>query len=155
MRAQVRRTTWTGRRLFRLYPGERHKVDFLIGSARGELAEARHRSHRRYCVRLPLEWRPFGAVEMQRGVAEDLSASGVRIVTEFGPIKVGARGVVRLRVLDQDLVITGAVRYVQFTSWDEMALGVVFEHRASGEQRSLRCLLHSFAAKGRVFVDQS
>lgn len=155
LRARVRRNTWTGRRLFRLYPGERRKIDFLVGTARGELAAVRHRSHRRYCVRLPLSWRPFGAIEMHSGVAEDLSATGVRLVTAFGPIKVGERAVVRLQLLDQDIVITGAVRYVQFTTWDEMALGVVFAHRASGEQRSLRCLLHSFAAKGMVFVDQS
>lgn len=156
LRARAARRTRSGLRVFRFHELERAKVMFLVSSARGDTGKVRRRSHRRYCVRLPVRWRPFGSRDMHPGVAEDLSAAGVRIVTPVLPIDVGEQVVVRVRAdaVAQELVLTGEVRHVDVTSKDEVALGVVFEHRASGEQRNLRCLLHAFAAKGVVLLDK-
>jgi hypothetical protein len=155
LRATAARKTRAGMRVFRFHDIERAKVMFLVSSARGDTGEVRRRSHRRYCVRLPVRWRPFGSREMHPGVAEDLSAAGVRIVAPVMPIEVGEQVVVRVRAdaVAQELVLTGEVRHVEVSSLDEVALGVVFEHRSSGEQRNLRCLLHAFAAKGVVLLD--
>jgi len=154
LRAQALRATIPGLLGFRFHRFERAKMMFLVSSARGDTGEVRRRSHRRYCVRLPVRWRPFGSREMYSGVAEDLSASGVRIVSPFRVIDVGEQVVVRVQAdaVAQELVLTGVVRHVHLKTLDEVALGVIFEHRSSGEQRNLRCLLHAFAAKGVVLL---
>jgi len=155
LRAEARKTTWTGRRVFRLLDGERSKMRFMIRMATGRGPAPAIRVHRRYCVRLPVEWRPFGAREMMTGMAEDISVGGVRIVGAFFPIAVRDQVVVRMRAESaaQDLILTGVVRHVNLPSEHEMALGIMFQHRSSGEQRSLRRLLHVFAAKGVVILD--
>jgi hypothetical protein len=156
MRARAQRCAIPEIRVFRIYPFEQAKMEFLVASAHGDTGEVQRRSHRRYCVRLPVRWRPFGSRDMHAGVAEDLSASGVRIVSPFLVIDVGERVVVRIQAdaVAQELVLTGTVRHVHLKTLDELALGVIFEHRSSGEQRNLRCLLHAFAAKGLVLFDE-
>src|SRR5512142_3117648 len=48
----------------RLHEDETAARDFLVGIARGEPLHYHLRKQRRYCVRLPLSWRAFGATLM-------------------------------------------------------------------------------------------
>jgi hypothetical protein len=136
----------------KLHPDETKARDFLLRIARGEAVEYFVREHRRYCVRLPLGWRTFGAIYMTDGVAEDLSKGGVLVATRAVPPAVGEQVALRLRTSGQDLVVTGVVRHCRRRSHDS-AFGVQFECRSSGEQRRLRRLLRVFAARGVVILE--
>lgn len=57
----------------RLHADETAARDFLVAMARGDALHYHLRQQRRYCVRLPLAWRSFGATTMIEGVAADLS----------------------------------------------------------------------------------
>ncbi len=46
----------------KLHPDETAARDFLLSLARAEAVDYSVRMHERYCVRLPLGWRAFGAV---------------------------------------------------------------------------------------------
>jgi hypothetical protein len=151
MRARVSR-----RRLgivAKLHPDEQKARDFLLRVARGESVQYFERSHRRYCVRLPLGWRAFGAIYMTDGSAEDLSTGGVLVATRATTPAVGEQVALRLRTAGQDLVVTGVVRHCRVRSYDSV-FGVQFECRSSGEQRRLRRLLRFFAARGVVILER-
>jgi hypothetical protein len=120
--------------------------------AEGDAVHYHLRRHRRYCVRLPLGWRPFGSLTMIDGVAADLSAGGVLVTTRAPPPPVGEPVALRLRTAGQDLVVTGEVRHSRRRS-DDAAFGVEFVYRSSGEQRRLRHLLRAFAARGVVILE--
>jgi hypothetical protein len=138
----------------KLHADETKARDFLLRIARGETVEYFVRSHRRYCVRLPLGWRAFGAIYMTDGIAEDLSAGGVLVATKTAAPAVGEQVALRLRTSGQDLVVTGVVRHCRRRSHDSV-FGVQFECRSSGEQRRLRRLLRVFAARGVVILERS
>ncbi len=156
IRARARRRLF-GRLQLRFDEDEAPKRDFLLRMARGAAPSTiAVRKHRRFCVRLPLEWRRFGGRDLLAGVAEDLSSGGVLITSTWQAIGVGDRVAVRLRTQrEQDLVLTGRVRHVATRDAGERAFGVQFEYRSSGEQRALRSLLRVFAAKGVVLIDPS
>lgn len=156
LRAHAHRRMF-GRLLLRFDADETHKRDFLLRMARGAAPQSiAVRKHRRFCVRLPLEWRRFGGRDLLAGVAEDLSAGGVLITSTWQTIAVGDRVAVRLRTQkEQDLVVTGRVRHVATRDAGERSFGVQFEYRSSGEQRALRSLLRVFAARGVVLIDPS
>ena len=153
LRAQLRRS-WTGRKVFRLLPRERAKMRFLIDLAAGCATIPARRVYHRYCIRLPVQWRPFGDREMLAGIAEDLSAGGVRIASAQTSLAVGDPVVVRLATAAtaQDLILTGVVRHLHAAD-GQMVVGVMFQHRSSGEQRDLRRLIHVFSARGVLLVD--
>jgi hypothetical protein len=138
----------------KLHPDETKARDFLLRLARHESVDYFARAHRRYCVRLPLGWRAFGAIYMTDGIAEDLSAGGVRVATKTAAPPVGEQVALRLRTAGQDLVVTGVVRHARVRSHDSV-FGVQFECRSSGEQRRLRRLLRVFAARGVVILERS
>jgi hypothetical protein len=149
MRARVSR-----RRLgivAKLHPDELKARDFLLRMARAEAVHYFVREHRRYCVRLPLGWRAFGAIYMTDGIAEDLSTGGVLVATHAETPAVADQVALRLRTSGQDLVVTGVVRHRRRRSHDNV-FGVQFECRSSGEQRRLRRLLRVFAARGVVIL---
>ena len=134
--------------------GESHKIRFLINAAGGAPMSIHLRKQPRYCVRLPIQWRPFGSHRMRPGVAEDLSIGGMLIVTSIDTVAVGERIVVRL-VADTsglELVVTGLVRHVTERGSGRRAIGLMFELRASGELRELRRLLRVFGDKGLVLI---
>jgi hypothetical protein len=155
VRARVKRRLF-GRLHLRFDEDEAPKRDFLLRMARGAApATIAVRKHRRFCVRLPLEWRRFGGRDLLAGVAEDLSSGGVLIASRQ-TITVGERVAVRLRTQrEQDMVLTGRVRHVAARDAGDRAFGVQFEYRSSGEQRALRSLLRVFAARGVVLIDPS
>lgn len=133
---------------------ESNKMRFLINAAGGAGMEIHPRKKRRYCVRLPVQWRPFGSRRMRPGVVEDLSVGGMLIVTPVDTVEPGERLVVRL-VADtagHELVVTGVVRHVTERASGRRAIGVMFELRASGELRELRRLLRVFGDKGLVLL---
>lgn len=134
--------------------GESNKMRFLINAAGGAPMEIHPRKKRRYCVRLPVQWRPFGSRRMRPGVVEDLSVGGMLIVTALDAVDTGERLVVRL-VADKagrELVVTGVVRHVTERASGHRAIGLMFELRASGELRELRRLLRVFGDKGLVLL---
>jgi len=137
----------------RLHADERHVRDFLLHVARGLPAEFHRRAHRRYCVRIAVQWRVFGDTKLVNATAEDLSAGGMLIATPVAP-PVGERVGMRLlaQAAAQDLVVTGRVMHVRRRAVDQV-FGVRFEYRSSGEQRDLRRLLRAFAARGVVILE--
>jgi hypothetical protein len=154
VRAHAKRRLF-GRLHLRFDEDEAPKRDFLLRMARGAAPSTiAVRKHRRFCVRLPLEWRRFGGRDLLSGVAEDLSSGGVLIISRGQAISVGDRVAVRLRTQrEHDLVLTGRVRHATTRGPSERAFGVQFEYRSSGEARALRSLLRVFAAKGVVLID--
>ncbi len=137
----------------RLHPDETAARDFLVHLARGDALHYHLRRHRRYCVRLPLSWRPFGSVTMIEGLAADLSAGGLLITTRSAAPPVGEHVAIRLRTPQQDLVVTGEVRHSRARKHDS-AFGLQFLYRSTGEQRRLRGLLRAFAARGVVILER-
>jgi hypothetical protein len=137
----------------RLHEDETAARDFLVHLARGDALAYHLRRHRRYCVRLPLSWRPFGGALMIEGLAADLSAGGVLITTRASAPPLGEPVAIRLRTPQQDLVVTGEVRHRRARKHDS-AFGVQFRYRSTGEQRRLRGLLRAFAARGLVILDR-
>jgi hypothetical protein len=137
----------------RLHEDEQRARAFLVRMAQGDSVYYHLRRHRRYCVRLPLSWRPFGSLTMIDGLAADLSAGGLLVTTAAKPPPVGEQVALRLRTPQQDLVVTGEVRHSRARSSDA-AFGVQFLYRSSGEQRRLRGLLRAFAARGVVILER-
>ena len=138
----------------RLHEDETAARDFLVAMARGDALRYHLRKQRRYCVRLPLSWRPFGSVLMIDGLAADLSTGGLLITTRAAAPPVGEHVAIRLRTPQQDLVVTGEVRHSRARAHDS-AFGVRFLYRSTGEQRRLRGLLRAFAARGVVILARS
>ena len=137
----------------RLHEDETAARDFLVAMARGDALRIHLRRQRRYCVRLPLQWRPFGSVLMIDGVAADLSTGGMLVTTRGAAPPVGEQIAIRLRTPQQDLVVTGEVRHSRPRKHDS-AFGVRFLYRSTGEQRRLRGLLRAFAARGVVILER-
>ena len=135
----------------RLHEDETAARDFLLHMARGDALVYHLRKQRRYCVRLPLAWRPFGATTMIEGIAADVSTGGVLVTTRAAPPPVGEQVALRLRTPQQDLVVTGEVRHSRVRKSDS-AFGVKFLYRSTGEQRRLRGLLRAFGARGVVIL---
>jgi hypothetical protein len=154
-RAVVQRRWFGGNLILRLEADELAKRDFLLRMAAQPSCDVAARLHRRFCVRLPLQWRRFGDTTLAAGVAEDLSAGGVLIHTEIAAPTEGEHVAVRLHAegAAQDLVLTGIVMHVHPRAGGGSAFGVKFEYRSSGEQRTLRSLLRAFAANGVTLVD--
>jgi hypothetical protein len=152
VRAQVQRRRFG--LMARLHPDEISAARFLLQIARCQPVRYFRRVHHRYCVRFPVWWRRFGASERNPGVAEDLSAGGVLVATVAPPPPVGERVGLRLIVpsAQQDLVVTGEVTHARERSRDA-AFGVEFALRGSGEQRTLRRLLRTFAGRGVVTLE--
>ncbi|HZS37999.1 MAG TPA: PilZ domain-containing protein [Polyangia bacterium] len=155
-RIYVRARVWRRRLglMARFHPDELQARDFLVRVAHGLPAEFHRRAHRRYCVRLPVTWRAFGATVHTAGIAEDLSAGGVLIATQTAAPPVGERVGVRVIAIAaaQDLVVTGRVMHTRGRA-QGAAFGVQFEYRSSSEQRDLRRMLRVFAARGVVILD--
>jgi hypothetical protein len=137
----------------RLHEDETAARDFLLRMARGDALHYHLRKQRRYCVRLPLAWRAFGATTMIDGVAADLSTGGVLVTTRAPPPPVGEQVALRLHTPQQDLVVTGEVRHCRVRKSDS-AFGVRFLYRSTGEQRRLRGLLRAFGARGVVILER-
>jgi hypothetical protein len=137
----------------RLHPDEAPAGAYLLRAARDEPQAVHLRRHRRYCVRVPLEWRAFGSLVMNAGVAGDLSAGGVLIATSQAAPAVAEQVSLRMRTAGLDLVVTGVVRHRRQRSADS-AFGVEFSCRSGGEQRQLRGLLRQFAARGVVILEK-
>lgn len=156
-RARATRRWFGGNLILRLEPDEAPKRDFLLRIASGTPGRVYIRKHRRFCVRLQLAWRRFGDTRLCDGVAEDLSAGGLLIVSPAHAPEVGEQVAVRLRAdaACQDLVLTGNVAHRHVRASGEAAFGVKLKYRSSGEQRTLRALLRAFAGKGVVIVDPS
>lgn len=154
-RARVQRRWFGGQLVLRLDADEAPKRDFLVRVARGTPGKIYLRRNRRFCVRLPLQWRTFGETVMRPGVAEDLSAGGLLIVGTPPLPALGQKVAVRLHAdaAAQEFVLTGHVRHGRVRPPDEAAFGIQLAYRSSGEQRTLRSLLRAFAAKGVVLVD--
>ncbi len=139
--------------VLRLHPDEATKRDFLINVACGTARRPSTRRHRRYCVRIPLEWRRFGTRVMANGLAEDLSAGGMMMITADTSVVVGDTLVVRIRG-KADLVLTGTVQHLtRRATAGEVALGVQFDNRGSDQQRTLRRILRTYSARGVMVVD--
>jgi hypothetical protein len=138
----------------RLHPDEAPARDYLLRAARQEPQAVHLRRHRRYCVRVPLEWRAFGSLVMQEGLAADLSAGGILITTHAEAPAIGEQISLRMRTAGLDLVVTGTVRHRRRRS-DDSAFGVEFSCRSGGEQRRLRGLLRLFAARGVVILEKA
>jgi hypothetical protein len=68
LRVESRERLPDGRLVLRIHKGEAIKRDFLVSVACGTSENLSQRRHRRYCVRLPLEWRRFGTREMRNGI---------------------------------------------------------------------------------------
>ncbi len=156
-RCTVVRRWFGGNLVLRLDGDEATKRDYLVKMARGTPCAIFFRKHRRFCVRMPLEWRRFGDARLTGGIAEDLSAGGVLVVADGAPPAREDHVAVRLHAdaAAQDLVLTGKIRHVHERASGGFAFGVMFEYRSSGEQRTLRGLLRAFAGKGVVLVDPS
>ena len=135
----------------RLHHDEVPARDYLLRAARGQAAAVHRRRHRRYCVRVPLLWRPFGASVMLDGLAADLSATGMLVTTRAAAPAVGEQVALRMRTAGQDFIVTGVVRHRRQRSAD-CAFGVEFGCRSGGEQRRLRALIRLFAARGVVIL---
>jgi hypothetical protein len=136
----------------RFHHDEEHVRDFLLRMAAGYSVDYHPRKHKRYCVRLPLGWRCFGEAELHEGVAEDLSAGGMLVVTGGLLPPSGEHVAVRLPApAGQDLIITGTVCHAR-RRYQDSAFGMKFDHRESAEQRRLRQLLRGFASRGVVLL---
>lgn len=155
LRATVLGRISHGRLVLQLHPEEHAKLDFLSRVATGDEANPHRRRHSRYCVRLPIAWRPFGARQMITAVTEDLSSGGVQVLTTAAPVGPGARVVLRLHtdVASPDVILTGSVRHIRAGDPGAMSLGIAFENPTSGELRVLRRLLRAFATTGIVLFD--
>ncbi len=145
-----------GRVRFRLLASERTKMQFLRTVAEGKHKMPARRVHHRYCVRLPVQWRPFGGRELESGLAVDLSAGGIRLAVATGglaaPLAIDDSVVVKLAAAGHDLVLTGLLRH-KLESDRDLHLGIMFQHRSSGEQRDLRRLIHVFSGRGVLILD--
>ena len=137
----------------RLHEDETAARDFLLRMARGDALHYHLRKQRRYCVRLPLAWRAFGATTMIDGIAADLSTGGILVTTRAAAPPVGEQVALRLHTPQQDLVVTGEVRHCRARKSDS-AFGVRFLYRSTGEQRRLRGLLRAFGARGVVILER-
>ncbi len=157
LRAVTVRRAFSGGLVVRLETSEIRKREFLRQVARGELGELHPRSAARFCVRLPVQWRRFGATVLVAGVAEDLSSGGVLISCAEASLVPGDRVAVRLDPAHAllDLVLTGVVQHIRTSGDGKMAFGVRFEYRSSAEQRTLRALLRAFAASGLTLAGPS
>jgi hypothetical protein len=154
VRVEARGRTRDGRLVLRINSDESAKRDFLVRVACGTAGETHVRRFRRYCVRVPVEWRTFGTQGMQLGLAEDLSVGGMLIDAKRAAVGVGDSLVVRVPVLDSDIVVTGLVQHVQRRRLaGTLLIGCQFEQRQSGEQRTLRRLLRTCASRGVLLVD--
>ena len=139
--------------VLRLHPDESLKRDFLINVACGTALRPSTRRHRRYCVRIPLEWRRFGTRVMASGIAEDLSAGGMLITAADTTVVTGDTLVLRIRG-KADLVLTGTVQHLERRpASGEVGLGVQFDNRGSEQQRTLRRILRSYSSRGVMIVD--
>jgi hypothetical protein len=157
VRGEAGRRRGPGTLLVRIRPDEGFKRDWLVRAAKGDLTGVQARLHRRFYVRLPVRWRPFGDRLLHPGVAEDLSAGGVLVAAPpDSAVAAGTRVAIRLRAGDPgaEVVLTGRVQHVRARQ-AALAFGVTFEYRSSGEQRTLRAILRAFAARGTVAVDPS
>lgn len=153
LRAVTGKRGFTGGLAVRLDGTEAKKRDFLRQVARGDVDHLHPRSSCRYCVRLPVQWRRFGATVLVSGTADDLSSGGVLISCEQASLVPGDRVAVRLDPEHAllDLVLTGVVQHIRTLPSEtdpRMAFGVRFEYRSSAEQRTLRALLRAFASSG-------
>jgi hypothetical protein len=137
--------------LARIHGDDAPARNFLLQLARGERRDLFVRSQERYCVRLPLTWRPFGDLDPHAGIVEDLSTGGLLVSTVDGQPEPGARVSLRLEASGQDLIVTGTVRHTRRRSTD-LSFGVQFEHRSSAEQRRLRGMVRMFAERGVVLL---
>jgi len=137
--------------LARIHRDDAPARNFLLQLARGERRDLFVRSQERYCVRLPLTWRPFGDLDPHAGIVEDLSTGGLLVSTVDGQPEPGARVSLRLAASGQDLIVSGTVRHTRRRSID-LSFGVQFEHRSSAEQRRLRGMVRMFAARGVVLL---
>ncbi len=141
-----------GMLILRIDPDEAIKRDFLVHAACGTASFPHQRRFRRYCVRLPLEWRRFGTRVMCNGLAEDISSGGMLIVTADNDAAVGDEIVIRIEG-KVDLVLTGTAQHVhRRRALGEMAIGVQFEYRGTGQARTLRQILRTCSARGVMFV---
>jgi hypothetical protein len=136
---------------------ETAKRDYLVRVAGGDLAGVSCRVHRRFLVRLPLTWRRFGEPTMHDGIAEDLSSGGLLIVSAQPAPPAGERVAMRVRAeaAYQEIVLTGEVRHGHMRADGRHAFGVGLKYRSNSQQRTLRALLRTFAARGLVIVDPS
>lgn len=152
LRAVAHGRTRDGMLILRIDPDEEIKRDFLVHAACGTMHLTHRRRYRRYCVRLPLEWRRFGTRVMRNGLAEDISSGGMLIVTADNDAAVGDEIVIRIQG-KADLVLTGRAQHVQRrTGVGEMAVGVKFDYRDSGQARTLRQILRTCSARGVMLV---
>lgn len=156
VRAEVCGATPTGRLVVAPSRDEQRKLAFLMATARGDGGGVYPRRHRRYCVRIPLSWRPFGSTHMWPGVAEDLSSGGVSIASARFPVREHESVVLRMQAdwSHQDLVLTGAVRHVRVRSDRDMIVGVGFHCASAADRRDLRRLLRAFAGRGVVVLER-
>jgi hypothetical protein len=154
-RASALRRWLGGNLILRLDADEAPKRDYLMRVAQGDARGIFQRNHRRFVVRLPLAWRPFGELRMRDGVVEDLSSGGLMIVSHEAPPPSGDRVALRMRAdaAYQELVLTGEVRHAQQREDTRWAFGVHLQYRSSSQQRTLRSLLRVFAGRGLVIVD--
>lgn len=152
LRVVVRGRTGDGMLVLRIDPDEVIKRDFLVHAACGTASCSHRRRHRRYCVRLPLEWRRFGTRVMRNGLAEDISTGGMLVVTADSDVAVGDEIVIRIQG-KVDLVLTGRAQHIhRRRGGGETAIGVQFEYRGSGQTRTLRQILRTCSARGVMFV---
>lgn len=155
VRALVLGRTTHGRLVLQFHPEEHAKLDFLSRVATGAEANPHHRRHSRYCVRLPVAWRPFGARDLITGITEDVSVGGLQVITGAAPVRGDQPVVLRLHtdLAAPDVILTGRVRHIRATAHGAMSLGIAFENITSGEHRILRRLLRAFATTGIVLFD--
>jgi len=153
LRVESRDRLEDGRLLLRLDAAEARKREFLVSVACGTSENLSKRRHRRYCVRLPLEWRRFGTRVMHNGIAEDLSAGGIQIASASNDVVKGDEVVIKIDG-NVELVLTGTVQHVERRpATGELSLGVRFEYRDSGQARTLRRVLRTCSARGVTLVD--
>lgn len=155
VRVVAGRRTLRGKLRLAIEPDEAGKRDFLLSAARGDAVAIHPRRHRRYCVRLPVAWRPFGQNTLRDGIAEDLSTGGMLIAAgEDVEVGLHERVIVRVAAPTGEMVVSGRVRHIQRRRMQGgLVLGIKFEHRQTGEQRTLRRLLRLCAARGILLVD--
>jgi len=152
LRVVARGRTPDGMLILGIDPAEVVKRDFLVHAACGTARPSHHRRHRRYCVRLPVEWRRFGARDMRNGLAEDISTGGMLIGTADSDAAVGDEIVIRIQG-KVDLVLTGTAQHLhRRRAVGELAIGVKFNYRDSGQVRTLRQILRTCSARGVMFV---
>jgi hypothetical protein len=153
LRASAHGRSTGGKLVLRIDPDEAFKRDFLVGVACGTARAVHRREHRRYCVRLPLEWRRFGGRAMLHGMAEDLSVGGMLLIAADNDAVVGDEVVMHIRGRG-DLVVTGRVQHVhRRRAAGELALGIRFDTRDLGQERTLRHLIDSYRTLGVTAMD--